>query len=256
MNDPDIPPCSAPQPPPRPHEWRIHSLAEADEELESSANEEPETEEEDEDEEVEELVEEEAGVSLAELHEELIATATEARRGNRRTLEVLKNFGAVLDAMSATLNDTHKAVRTLPTTPRGTDTGELPRDWAMALIEMADRLCRVADGFSRPPTTATPWWPGARQSIAAWRDAWAMQSAAVGILRSHLESMLQRACLVRLEVVGQPFDPATMTAVESVVDVGKPDHTVLAELLPGWRHATTRQLMRPAQVKVSRKSPV
>lgn len=196
--------------------------------------------------------EEEPGVTLGELHEELIATTTETRRGNRRTLEVLKNFGAVLDALSATVNDTHKAVRALPTAPRPTDGGELAREWALALVEMADRLGRVAEGFARPPAATASWWPGARKSAAAWHDAWAMQSAAVGILRSHLESLLQRAALVRMEVVGRPFDPATMTAVESVVDDAQPDHTVLAELLPGWRHATSGQLIRPAQVRVSR----
>lgn len=196
--------------------------------------------------------EDEPGVTLGELHEELIATTTETRRGNRRTLEVLKNFGAVLDALSATVNDTHKAVRALPTALRPTDGGELAREWALALVEMADRLGRVAEGFARPPEATASWWPGARKSAAAWRDAWAMQSAAVGILRSHLESLLQRAALVRMEVVGRPFDPATMTAVESVVDDVQPDHTVLAELLAGWRHATSGQLIRPAQVRVSR----
>ncbi len=195
---------------------------------------------------------EEPGITMAELHEELIAATTEARRGDRRMLEVLKNFGAVLDALSATVNDTHKAVRTLPTTSQPSESGELPRDWALALVEMADRLDRVADGFARPPAAASSWWPGARQAAAAWREAWAMQADALGILRSHLESLLQRAALVRLEVVGCPFDPATMTAVESVVDPDKPDHSVLAELLPGWRHATTRLLIRPAQVQVSR----
>ena len=40
----------------------------------------------------------EPGVTLHDLREELIAATTEARRGDRRVLEVLKNFGAVLDA--------------------------------------------------------------------------------------------------------------------------------------------------------------
>lgn len=200
----------------------------------------------------EEEEEGETGVTLNELHEELIANATETRRGNRRTLDVLKNFGAVLDALSATVNDTHKAVRGLPTAQGPAESGELTREWAVALVEMADRLGRVAEGFARPPAATYSWWPAARNATAAWREAWAMQSAALGILRSHLESLLQRASLVRLEVIGRPFDPATMTAVESVVDHGKPDHTVLAELLPGWQHAATHQLIRPAQVKVSR----
>ena len=57
---------------------------------------------------------EESAVTLAQLHEELIAGSSETRRGNRRMLDVLKNFGTVLDALSATVNDTHKAVRAIP----------------------------------------------------------------------------------------------------------------------------------------------
>jgi hypothetical protein len=195
------------------------------------------------------------GITLTNLHEELVATSTETRRGNRRMLEVLKNFGAVLDALSATVSDTHKAVRANPeTNPRLSDGGDLPREWALALVELADRLARITEGFSRPPAAASSWWPGARKSLAAWGDAWAMQADALGILRGHLTSLLRRAGLERLEVVGQPFDPNTMTAVESAVDPVKPDHTVLAEILPAWRHAVTGQLLRPAHVRVSRLS--
>jgi hypothetical protein len=196
--------------------------------------------------------EEEPGITMDQLHEELIATTTEARRGNRRTLDVLKNFGAMLDALSATVNDTHKTVRALPVTLRPAESGELAREWALALVELADRLGRVADGFDRPPAASTSWWSAARKADAAWCEAWAMQADALRILRSHLAALLKRAALERLEVIGKPFDPATMTAVESVVDPGQPDHTVLAEILPGWQHTPTSQLLRPAQVRVSR----
>lgn len=194
-----------------------------------------------------------SSITLDDLHEELVAATSEARRGERRTLDVLKNFGSVLDALSATVNDTHKAVRAIPAaTARQSDGGELPREWALALVEMADRIGRVSDGFSRPPAAATGWWPGSRKPLAAWSDAWAMQADALGILSGHADTLLNRAGLQRLEVVGKPFDPATMTAVESAVDPEKPDHTVLSELLPGWRHAESGQLVRPAQVRVSR----
>lgn len=189
-------------------------------------------------------------VTLESLHEELMAGASEARRGNRRTLDVLKNFGSVLDSLSAMVEDTRKAVRAGGTAASTDDS--LPRDWALALVEMADRINRVADGFSRPPATSPGWWPGARQRHADWTDAWSMQADALGILRSHLDSLLSRAGLQRLRTVGQPFDPAIMTAVESTKDADKPDHTVLAELLPGWRRTATNDLIRPAQVRVSR----
>ena len=196
--------------------------------------------------------EEPAPITLHDLHGEVVANATETRRAARRTLEVLKNFGSVLDALSATVNDTHKAVRTLPqAASRQADGGDLPREWALALVELADRVERVGSGFARPPATRASWWPGTRKALAAWSEAWAMQADALGILRGHLDVLLQRASLKRLVVVGKPFDPNTMTALDSAVDPRLPDHTVLAEMLPGWQH-DGGQLLRPAQVRVSR----
>ena len=191
-------------------------------------------------------------ITLDELHGELLAGSTEARRGNRRTLEILKNFGDVLDAMSGTVNATHQAVRALPTAGASAGGDGLSREWALALVETADRIKRIADGFSRPPAAPSGWWPGARKSADAWADAWAMQADAVGILQSHLDTLITRAGLERIETLGRPFDPAPMTAVESAADAEKPDHTVLAELLAGWRLAGG-EMLRPAQVSVSRK---
>lgn len=191
-----------------------------------------------------------AAITLESVHEELMASTSEARRGNRRTLDVLKNFGSVLDSLSAMVEDTRKAVRTTGTAASTDDS--LPREWALSLVEIADRIARIADGFSRPPATSPGWWPGARKRHADWTEAWAMQADALSILRSHLDSLLSRAGLERLRTLGQPFDPAIMTAVESTPDSSKPDHTVLAELLPGWRRTATNDLLRPAQVRVSR----
>jgi molecular chaperone GrpE (heat shock protein) len=43
-----------------------------------------------------------------------------------------------------------------------------------------------------------------------------------------------------------------MTAVEVVANASHPDHTVLEEILPGWRDAVSREMIRFAQVRVSR----
>ena len=104
---------------------------------------------------------EDSGITLEALHEELIASTEENRRGNRRVLEVLKNFGGLLDALSATSNDTHKAVRALPAiTPNAPSAGnDLPHAWSLPLVELADRIDRVAHGFTRPPAARQPWWP-------------------------------------------------------------------------------------------------
>lgn len=194
---------------------------------------------------------EESGVTLASLHDELMAGTSEARRGNRRTLDVLKNFGSVLDSLSSMMAETHKATRLASAATAASDA--LSRDWALALVEMADRSARISDGFSRTPVSGGGWWPAARKRQAAWADAWAMQADALDIFNSHLDSLLSRAGLERLRTIGQPFDPAVMTAVESAPDADHPDHTVLAEILAGWRRTATNELLRPAQVRVSRR---
>jgi len=191
-------------------------------------------------------------ISLEMLHDEMAAMAAESRRESRRALDALKNFSSVLDAISSTVSDTHKAVRAIPATSPQAQGAALPHAWALEVIELADRISRVSEGFSRPPATTEHWWPGARKPLAAWADAWAMQADAMKILTSHAQATLTRAGMERLVVLGQAFDPATMTAVESTVDGQKPDHTVLAEILPGWRDAATGQLVRTAQVRVSR----
>ncbi len=180
-----------------------------------------------------------------------MASAAEARRDSRRTLGVLKQLGVVLDVMAANVNDTHRDVRTLSAGSGPAANGGLPGEWALALVEMADRMNRIADSLARPPAANACWWPGARRSLAAWQQAWNLQVEAFGILRGHQRALLERAGFSRMKTVGRPFDPATMTAVESVPDASQPDHTVVAELLPGWRHHSG-QILRPAQVRVSR----
>lgn len=195
---------------------------------------------------------------IRELHQEFIAATSEARRGDRRMFEILKNFGGMLEAISATALDTHKAVRALPAAAAqgsaGADASSLPTDWALALVDLADRIDRILSGFDRPPESTGEWWPGTRKTAASWREAWDMQAAAFSILHSHIQSLLSRAGLQRMDFIDKPFDPQTMTAVEAVVDPALPDHTVVGVLLPGWRCATSDRVIRPAQVKVSRKT--
>lgn len=201
-----------------------------------------------------EMSEEMLGISLNELHEEVVAISSESRRGNRRVLDVLKNFGAVLDAMSVTVNNTHESVRSLPRlSAQSVDNEGLFREWSLALIEIADRIERVSNGFSRPPDFRARWWrPREAKIHQAWFDAWNMQAEALEILRNHLRSLLSRASVEHFEVLGQVFDPNTMTATEFTIDANLPDHTVVEVILPAWRHTLTHELIRVAQVRVSR----
>lgn len=212
-----------------------------------------ETEDESEEEEIEA-----DDISLTELRDEIAAANAESRRNARRTADVLKQFGGMLTAMSGTLEDLHKTARTTATQATAaaaveSASGSLQRDHALGLIELADRFNRITAAFTRPPAATTSWLPSARKSLTAWQEAWSTQEDAFSILRMHLDDMLRKAGLERLAVAGQPFDPAFMTAVEATADATVPDHTVLAEILPGWRQGATGLILRPAQVRVSRR---
>lgn len=206
----------------------------------------------------EEAAEEEEAedITLTELRDEIAAATMENRRNTKRMFEVLKQFGGVLDAMSGTVNDLHENARTTATATvsaaAASGEGVLSRQQALGLIEMADRLSRLRAAFDRPPAAATSWLPSARTALATWEAAWKTQKDALDILLMHLQTQLKLAGLEHQPVLGQIFDPATMSAVETTEDATVADHTVLAELLPGWRRATGGEVLRPAQVRVSR----
>ena len=206
-------------------------------------------------EEAEEEEPEAEDISLTELRDEIAAATMENRRNTKRMFEVLKQFGGVLDAMSGTVSNLHENVRTTATAPVNTasaEAGVLTRQQALGLIEMADRLSRLRAAFDRPPAAATSWLPSARTALATWEAAWKTQKDALDILLMHLQAQLKLAGLEHQPVLGEIFDPATMSAVETAEDATVADHTVLAELLPGWRRAAGGEVLRPAQVRVSR----
>lgn len=192
--------------------------------------------------------------TLNEIHEEMTASTAEWRRGSRRQMEVLKEFGTALNSMGQILRDLHQESRQNATTTPSPQT--LPDDWLHVLIDLHDRLSRTADAMLTPPAGTASIWPAARAGLRAWDQAWRTQAEANTILLAHLRTLLQRAGLQPIPALGQPFDPAQMNAVEVITDPSLPDHHVTAELLSGWLHTLTARLLRPAQVRVSRRQPV
>jgi len=211
-----------------------------------------ETEAEDEQDAEEEILEDDEepgdphGEMLVEVRDELAATSAESRRNTRRIFDALKQFGGVLDALSATVNDIHSTARA-QVQPAARDDGQL-RD----LVELADRVDRIAAAFSREPSLVLPWWPPARRAVAAWRADRARLDDSFAILTAHVRALLKNSGIERIACEGELFDPSCMCADEAVLDRSVADHTVLSEILPGWRKAATGCVVRPAHVRVSR----
>jgi GrpE len=197
-------------------------------------------------------VRDDIALNTKDVRDDIAASAQDMRRASRRTMDVLKELSTTLGSLSVMVTDLHSAERTGPGAASGSASEALSKDWMLALIELADRLSRLASAFRQPPAPATGWWPGAKAVEATWKTAWASQEAAVAIFQSHLEGLLTRAQLQRIPTEGQQFDPACMNAVEAQPHPTAPDHSVLAELLPGWRYQNGLTV-RPAHVRVARR---
>ena len=224
---------------------------EAEAEYEREEDQEEEDQEEEEEEDDEEFYElEQKPDPLLEMREELAASGAESRRTARRQMDVLKEFGTAIAAVGSMVRDLHLSSRTAtPKTAAASGTESL----LLPLIEMADRLARAAEASRTPPAAiTTSWWSSPRTALASWQTAWDSQKDALFILRSHMDTLLTRAGLERIPAAGTVFDPSSMSAVEVHTDPTLPDHTVIAEVLSGWRLASGGRIIRPAQVKVSR----
>ena len=94
---------------------------------------------------------------------------------------------------------------------------------------------------ARKKPVARPGWPSLGVDQA---------KGAVVTTGSTGEELLKKEGVTRIDTLGQPFDPAVMTAIAAESDATRPPQTVLEELAAGYhRHG---ELLRPAQVKVSR----
>jgi molecular chaperone GrpE (heat shock protein) len=214
---------------------------ESDDEADESEEEALEEVEEDEEE-----TEDPHGEILVEIRDELAATSTENRRNTRRIFDALKQFGGVLDALSGTVNDIHSTARA-QAQPAARAT-----DQSLDIIELADRVDRIAAAFSREPSTVLSWWPPTRRAVDAWRADRARLGSSFTILSTHVRTLLKNAGIERIACEGELFDPSCMRADEAVLDSSVDDHTVLAEILPGWRESAGGRVVRPAHVRVSR----
>ena len=177
-------------------------------------------------------------------HQQLAAANAEARKANRRSAEAISQWGDTLARFEGTLAPLRESVAALAAAqPKE---GRMARAHCLVLVELLDRMHRIARAFQSPPPQG-PWWRG---TDAPWRKAWDTQRQGFNILVSHLEELLKKEGVTRLDTLGQPFDPAVMTAVAAEPDATRPPQTVLEELAAGYRRHG--ELLRPAQVKVSR----
>jgi hypothetical protein len=182
---------------------------------------------------------------LYSFYAQLAAANTEFRKANRRTAEAINQWCETLTRFDSSLSPLRETMAKLVAAQPKAD--ELSRSHCLVLVEWLDRLNRIRKAFESPPRR-TSWWRGSGE--AAWLKAWEAQRQALAILASHVEELLKKEGVTRLDALGQPFDAAVMTAVAVQPDGTHPPQTVLEELAAGYRRHG--ELLRTAQVKVSR----
>jgi len=172
--------------------------------------------------------------------EQLAVLNTESRRSNRRTAEALSQWSEALVRFGGEL-DRVRELATQSLSRGGTE--RLPRTHCLSLVEVLDRLQRLTAAFAQTPPR--PWFGGDR----AWRRAWENQRQAFLIVADHLEAILRREGVTRLETLGKTFDPHQMTAVAVEATRHQPPQTVLEETAHGY--LWNGELLRAAQVKIA-----
>jgi molecular chaperone GrpE (heat shock protein) len=180
---------------------------------------------------------------LHSFYEELASLSTESRKANRRTAEAISQWNEVLQHFQGDFTQ----LRRLFTERFGPEAETLPRAHSLALLDLLDRVERMAEAFNRPPKPA--WWSRDRP----WRTAWGAQRSALDILQSHLLALLKKEGIERIATRGATFDPGTMTAVAAEPRANLPPQTVLEECIPGY--VCRGVVLRLAQVKVSTSPP-
>lgn len=182
---------------------------------------------------------------LCAFYAQLAAANTEARKANRRTAEAISQWGDTLARFDDSLGPLRQAVVQLAAAQPGQN--EMSSAHCLLLVELLDRVHRLARAFASPPPAKTAWW---RTTDPAWPKAWNVQRQALDILVGHLEALLENQGVTRIPALGQPFDPNLMIAVAAEPAPSRPAQSVLEELAAGYcRHG---QLLRAAQVKVVR----
>lgn len=180
-------------------------------------------------------------------YEQLAAAGAESRKANRRTAEAFSQWSETLARFEGSLAPLRETTAQLAAA-QPKEAG-MSRAHCLALVELLDRMHRLARAFQSPPPAKQSWW--GRRGDIAWRRAWESQCQALNILVSHLEGLLKKEGVTRLDTAGQPFDPTVMMAVAAEPDAIRPPQTVLEELAAGYRlHG---EVLRVAQVRVTRR---
>lgn len=183
---------------------------------------------------------------LYQFFEQLTVLNAEYRKSNRRVAETLSQWNDVLRQTSSATTDVRRTVLALVNkiSESSPPSNGMSRSMCLGLVGFTDRLLRILNASSNPPTPT--WWGQDR----ALRSLFQKQQEALQIFLEHWETYLKNIGVLRMQVVGRTFDPSLMMAVGAEERSDRPHQEVVAEIEPGY--LWNGEPLRVAQVVVAR----
>jgi molecular chaperone GrpE len=173
---------------------------------------------------------------------ELAALKNEVKLESRQVKGALEQFRDLFDGLRQANQQLSAELAR-----RQQDTREIAlsaeRDILLELIELRDRL---RDGRDRS-AAYRPNWLAHASGAAAFITG---MTQGMGMNLRRLDETLERRDVRPIEVVGQPFDPRIMRAIEVGRDPSMASERVIAEVRTGYRRGET--LLRLADVIVNK----
>ncbi|MFV1975373.1 MAG: nucleotide exchange factor GrpE [Candidatus Scalindua sp.] len=201
-------------------------------------------------------------------YQELCVLRNEIRKGGRRNQDLLTRFGEGLSGFQQTLEEIQDGLCRKDNEKRGSGL-EGNKPIFLPLVDILERMERLMERLESPPENepseerhASGWKarfirflkkgpPTTSDNLDNWVKAWNRLKEGFEITISHLDSLLKKEGVTRIETVGIDFDPALMTAVAVEYTEEHQEYLVLEEISSGFLFNNI--VIKLAEVKISKK---
>lgn len=201
-------------------------------------------------------------------YQELCALRNEIRKGGRRNQDVLTRFGESLSGFQQTVEDIQDRLCSMDNEKRESGL-EANKSIFVPLVDILERMERLKERLESPPGNTLfeschadslrgrcirfleRHLPSIFDNLKNWEKAWDRFKDGFEITLSHLDSLLKKEGITRIETVGMDFDPALMTAVAVEYTEEHQEYLVLEEISSGFLFKNI--IIKLAEVKISKK---
>ena len=201
-------------------------------------------------------------------YQELCVLRNEIRKSGRRNQDLLTRFGDGLSGFQQTLEEVQDDLCRKGKEKRG-GSHEGNKPIFLPLVDILERMERLMERLEAPPENgpseeshAGGWKarvirflekspPTTSDNLDNWEEVRNRLKDGFEITISHLDSLLKKEGVTRIETVGIDFDPALMTAVAVEYTEEHQEYLVLEEISSGFLFNNI--VIKLAEVKISRK---